>query len=182
MFMETTGISKAVIKWCPHGAWEILSVAALFGFDFCCPRMCGGDPFSIRRIALLNRLSPHPRGWSSDSGWPRRSRRVVSASAGVILRSFLWWRLYGRNLRIWGSDPRCLSVRGPDSWLSQCLQRRAKAKRLQQIWSVATFCFRWWSVGDSNPWPLACEASALPTELTPRASQSISKTDRIWRP
>ena len=26
----------------------------------------------------------------------------------------------------------------------------------------------WWRVGESNPRPLPCEGSALPTELTPR--------------
>ena len=27
-------------------------------------------------------------------------------------------------------------------------------------------CFLWWTVADSNCWPLQCECSALPTELT----------------
>ena len=31
---------------------------------------------------------------------------------------------------------------------------------------------RWWSQGDSNPRPLACHASALPTELWPRGDGS----------
>ncbi len=29
---------------------------------------------------------------------------------------------------------------------------------------------KWWRVGDSNPRPLPCEGSALPTELTPHAA------------
>ena len=32
---------------------------------------------------------------------------------------------------------------------------------------------KWWSVGDSNSWPIDCEPIALPTELTPQMDASI---------
>ena len=31
---------------------------------------------------------------------------------------------------------------------------------------------RWWRIRDSNPWPPACKAGALPTELIPRKTHS----------
>ncbi len=37
---------------------------------------------------------------------------------------------------------------------------------------VLTIGIYWWRVGDSNPRPLPCEGSALPTELTPRTVNS----------
>ena len=36
----------------------------------------------------------------------------------------------------------------------------------------------WWSLGDSNPWPLPCHGSALPTELKPQ-SESNGAPGRI---
>ena len=33
--------------------------------------------------------------------------------------------------------------------------------------------FEWWRQGDSNPWPIACKATALPTELCP--------LETLWR-
>ncbi len=44
---------------------------------------------------------------------------------------------------------------------------------------VLTIGLSWWRVGDSNPRPLPCEGSALPTELTPH----VFKTDEIktWK-
>ena len=35
-----------------------------------------------------------------------------------------------------------------------------------------------WSIGESNPWPLQCECSALPTVPMPRAQASISQPHR----
>lgn len=35
-----------------------------------------------------------------------------------------------------------------------------------------------WSIGESNPWPLQCECSALPTVPMPRAKASISQPHR----
>ena len=34
-----------------------------------------------------------------------------------------------------------------------------------------------WSLGDSNPWPLACHASALPAELRPQWSARMIPAD-----
>src|SRR6202049_3066651 len=39
----------------------------------------------------------------------------------------------------------------------------------------------WWSQGGSNPRPLACHASALPTELWPRAMVPAYAAGREWR-
>ena len=32
----------------------------------------------------------------------------------------------------------------------------------------ALFCFYWWRLRESNPWPPACKAGALPAELNPQ--------------
>ena len=31
----------------------------------------------------------------------------------------------------------------------------------------SSICFKWWRLGDSNSWPPACKAGALPAELNP---------------
>ena len=38
----------------------------------------------------------------------------------------------------------------------------------------------WWRYGDSNPRPLTCEASALPTELYPHLSQRLNYTPILF--
>ncbi len=40
-------------------------------------------------------------------------------------------------------------------------------KRAAGSYPLLNTGFPWWRVGDSNPRPLPCEGSALPTELTP---------------
>ena len=39
--------------------------------------------------------------------------------------------------------------------------------------------FKWWSQGESNPRPLECHSSALPTELWPRPSNGVPRRGRF---
>ncbi len=49
--------------------------------------------------------------------------------------------------------------------------------------SISSFpYFTWWSEGDLNPWPSACKADALPSELPPLiAFLTLSLVDRDLR-
>ena len=37
----------------------------------------------------------------------------------------------------------------------------------EQPKETCNWCWKWWSLADSNRWPSACKADALPTELKP---------------
>ena len=50
------------------------------------------------------------------------------------------------------------------SWLKVFMKVKF-CKRLANF--CYTFASRWWSWGDSNPWPPECKSGALPTELQP---------------
>ena len=53
------------------------------------------------------------------------------------------------------------------------IYRRALFIRLRYLyamWLVGATDWRWW---DSNPWPPACRAGALPTELHPRKGRQL---------
>lgn len=43
--------------------------------------------------------------------------------------------------------------------------------RLKMLSNYLMLLGAWWRIGESNPWPLECKSSALPTELIPHSIQ-----------
>ena len=64
---------------------------------------------------------------------------------------YIWWAQVGSNHR-----PRAYQARALACWaMSPC--------------GVPGLCLPWWRWRDSNSWPPACRAGALPAELHPRS-------------
>ena len=47
-------------------------------------------------------------------------------------------------------------------------------KKTSRHFTWRIICKKWWSVRGSNPWPLRCQRSALPAELTPQLLNACS--------
>ena len=54
--------------------------------------------------------------------------------------------------------------------------------RRKRFYSEAPKRFYWWSQGESNPRPLECHSSALPTELWPRFTWALGEPARLGTP
>ena len=59
---------------------------------------------------------------------------------------------------------------------SSCLGLKTAAKR------SSLHCITWWSRWGSNPRPLECDSSALPTELRPQTNHSTISDTRLTYP
>ena len=139
------------------------------------------------------------RGWRRSSAWPlnpRRHHRRIRTDRGscrTCSRRSPLRRTSRRGPRTAPATRRAPGQRGssgarrrrgPGTAQSFPQPRRAKGGSPDAAALLATtrqregFC--WWSWGESNPRPLECHSSALPTELQPQrtARQAIA---RVWR-
>ena len=57
-------------------------------------------------------------------------------------------------------------------------ENELKTSKLELLEKEFEQMSEWWSLGDSNPWPLHCERSALPTELRPH-DHNLLYTSRL---
>ena len=90
-----------------------------------------------------------------------------------------WWAQVESNhrphayqacaLTFWAMSPCYLHISGIYLWSSV----------LFLLNFTSRFCNRWWRWRDSNPWPPACRAGALPTELHPHI-EGRSNSEK-WR-
>ena len=90
-----------------------------------------------------------------------------------------WWAQVESNhrphayqacaLTFWAMSPCYLHISGIHLWSSV----------LFLLNFTSRFCNRWWRWRDSNPWPPACRAGALPTELHPHI-EGRSNSEK-WR-
>jgi hypothetical protein len=120
--------------------------------------------------------------WLSDEPDPdaaTETRRGVSAAAGLSLlqREELAGRPERGLLIRCLSNPEMLAARvfvALPSELISYVKCPTSAHAIAQ--PTLTHCFTWWSQGESNPRPLECHSSALPTELWPRAPVRARKS------
>ena len=90
----------------------------------------------------------------------------LSSSWCLTLFSF-----QGTNLWIWDFHTLPNIFSGPPKSISFLGKRKHKEALLQiRVWRIcflADFVIPWWRWGESNSWPPACKAGALPAELHP---------------
>ena len=81
-------------------------------------------------------------------------------------RRHLWWAQMDSNHR-----PRAYQARALTTWAMSPFSSFASLS----LWSrLVILSYDWWRWWDSNPWPPACRAGALPTELHPHRCVSRS--------
>ena len=91
-----------------------------------------------------------------------------SMNITVLLFVRLWWAQVDSNHR-----PRAYQARALTCW----------AMSPFDIMRSSVFlipCSLWWRWGDSDPWPPACRAGALPTELHPLIRVSRKIIPEYW--
>ena len=121
---------------------------------------------------------------SSPAGWPKWTRTPSEIRLGLHLSLFSSRKLVGPS----GLEPptSCLSGTRSNHLSYEPLCGVGSAAKLVLVLPCPSLCARnnairwssspllssatcrWWRWWDSNPWPPACRAGALPTELHPQ--------------
>ena len=127
-------------------------------------------------------------GFQWTFSFNQTSQRVIA-----LLLAELTALLGSRHCRVVGSS----GLEPPTSRLSGARSNHLSYEPIKLFRCISSlspiiygFC-RWWRWWDSNPWPPACRAGALPTELHPRVSLALILTwnlsirknygmDEIW--
>jgi hypothetical protein len=139
-------------------------------------RRRAGSPLPARRQSLLKRSPIAAAGAAEPASRPARPGvRRGPAGGALSTRS---------TLRREPSGNRTRGVHRPDVWFQRTVGRGATPEPSRGRGDVVTgpgtgrkpFALEGlpWSQGDLNPRPLACHASALPTELWPRRPHRVA--------
>ena len=130
------------------------------------------------RFSMNIFFTKHPSGWSLCF-WLSYPRCLAPDTVG-------WWAQVDSNHR-----PRAYQARALTTWAMsplsyfRCISSLSPFVFLPYFTSfadqvLAPAACRWWRWWDSNPWPPACRAGALPTELHPLIFKGFFTVTENW--